>query len=140
MIEDLKAIAIIVAIGLVILLAGHAVVKAHHMDVPGNIAQVNTACPTLDGAIAVVEAQTEDARWTEWEVYGCASTANPRGMEVAIHAIVGEVVWGADGLDDMMFIIHAYDRRGSEFYSWLIKADVVELYPDILRALRNDPI
>ena len=101
---------------------------------------IGTACPTLDGAIAVVEAQTFEEQNVQFDEYGCVSSADPRGVGVAIHAIVGEVVWGADGLDDMMFIIHAYDRRGSEFYSWLIKAEVVETYPNILRALRNDPI
>ncbi len=93
--------------------------------------QLNAACPTLDGALAVITSQTEPERRAAWTLFACFGTSNPRGVSTRLHAVVGHAVWGADGLDDMMTLLHVYDRAGSSMYSWVIKAVWEQLHPTL---------
>ena len=82
---------------------------------------VQSACLTLDSALAVIEGKDADEKNEMFATGGCIFS--PVGVSITIVAILGEVVWAGDGLDDLMYLVEIEDGSGFRFFSWLITAD-----------------
>ncbi len=115
------AFALLAALAFCLALVGLGAAKAKHEGPDAAWISVHSACPSFEGALAVVTAQTEEARLATWRTNACFSSRNPAGVMVVVHTVEGMAVWGADGLDDMMVILQVYDRAGSRMWLWAVK-------------------
>ena len=97
------------------------------------IAVVQAACPTFDAALAVVEGKDADEKNQAFSAGGCRMSRIP--ITITIVAILGEVVWAGDGLDDLMYMVEIEAGVGT-VYSWLIAAE----WPTLKAQLRGDKI
>ncbi len=97
------------------------------------LAIVQSACPTLGGALGVIEAAGGGKNKAFGDGHCIFSSV---GVSVTIVAIRGEVVWAGDGLDDLMYLVEIEDGSGFRFFSWLIAAQ----WPDLKAQLAGDRI
>lgn len=115
-------------------------VSAQHANIRNEPLAVYAMCPTLQGALAVIEAPSSEIGAMVWNLYGCARAGQNYGVRVAIHAIIEELVWAGDGLDDMMLLMEVYDRFGGRLYTWVVKDSFAVQFPDRLRLLQPTTI
>ncbi len=97
-------------------------------------ALVQSVCPTVDTALAVIEGGDAYEKNLAFTVGECFFS--PVVVSVSVVAIRGAVIWAGDGLDDLMYLIEIEAGPGNFLYTWLIASE----WPDLKAQLRGDAI
>lgn len=125
------AIAAFAAVVLSLMFAQPA--KAQHDNLRNEAMLAYATCPTLEGALAIIEAPVPVSVLL-WGVHECVMAND--GVWVVAHKIAAERVWVGDGLGDLMLVMEVYDITGLQAWAWAVKEQFASQFPDQLRLLQ----